>query len=291
MCLPLAASRSRDACRHVTPDANAKPQAAKKAMVADWQLPPGVSRGLWEYVHDPAIARGYDAALADTPLLGWDVDFVREHCPTPGRLLDLGCGTGRLSVGFAQQGYRCLAVDLSEEMLAVVGDKARAASVAIDRAKINLVDLSSLADASFDYAACLFQTLGMIAGAEARQQVVAHVLRLLRRGGVFVLHAHNLWFHLGTRHGRRLLLRNLREAILGREPLGDFLMPPHQGIGPMPMHLFRRGEVARLLRGTGFEIVEVRPVPLGPSPRLSCPWWLPGLRSYGYLAAARKPPI
>ena len=32
---------------------------------ADWQLPPGVNRGLWDYLHDPELARRYDASLAD----------------------------------------------------------------------------------------------------------------------------------------------------------------------------------------------------------------------------------
>src|SRR5690242_12368219 len=116
-------------------------------MLPDWQLPPGVSRGLWEYVHDPSIARRYDADLADHALLAADIAFVREHCSRPGRLIDLGCGTGRLSATLAREGYRCLAVDLSEEMLAVAGEKAQTAGVHFDRLRANLVDLRGLADA------------------------------------------------------------------------------------------------------------------------------------------------
>ena len=75
-------------------------------MPADWQLPPGVSRGLWDYLHDPAVARAYDEQLADTPLLVYDQDFVLEHCRAPGRMIDLGCGTGRLSINLAQRGFQ-----------------------------------------------------------------------------------------------------------------------------------------------------------------------------------------
>jgi SAM-dependent methyltransferase len=259
-------------------------------MVADWQLPPGVSRGLWEYVNDPAIARQYDASLADTPLLSWDIDFVREHCRPPGRILDLGCGTGRLSIALAREGYQCLAVDLSEEMLTIVGEGARAANVRIDCAKMNAVDLRALADGSFDYVACLFQTLGMIAGDAQRREVVRHAARILRPGGIFVLHAHNRWFHLGTRHGRRLLRRNLIRSLLGREAAGDFLMPPHQGIGPMPMHLFTRREIGRLLASGGLEVVEVRRVAVD-ARRLPLAWFFPEWRAYGYLVAACKAPM
>lgn len=100
---------------------------------ADWQLPPGVNRGLWDYVHSAGVARGYDAGLAGTPLFDADRRFVERHCPRPGRLIDLGCGTGRLLVPFARRGFRVLGVDLSEEMLRVAGEKAAAAGVAIHR--------------------------------------------------------------------------------------------------------------------------------------------------------------
>ena len=256
-------------------------------MTADWQLPPGVSRGLWDALHDPQAARDYDARLAGTPLLNVDIDFVRRHCPRPGRLIDLGCGTGRLSVTLAADGYTCVAVDLSEEMLAIVGEKAAAAGVEIERIEANLVDLSAIADASFDYAACLFQTLGLIDGGEFRRRAVEHAYRLLRPGGVFVLHVHNRWFNVWTGHGRRLLAGDLWNSLLGRQTPGDYRMPAHQGLGPMPMHLFTRGEVERLLRGVGFEIVKVRPIAVdGSSPR-----WMSRLRAYGYLIAARRPEV
>src|SRR5438874_1693788 len=93
---------------------------------ADWQLPPGVNRGLWDYLHDPGVARGYDASLAGTPLFDLDQRFVERHCPRPGRLLDLGCGTGRLLVPFAQRGSFVVGVDLSPEMLAVARARATA---------------------------------------------------------------------------------------------------------------------------------------------------------------------
>src|SRR3954451_20284028 len=131
---------------------------------ADWQLPPGVNRGLWDYLHDPAIARDYDARLAGTPLLEADRRFVERHCPRPGRLLDLGCGTGRLLLPFARRGYWVLGVDLSGEMLKVAAEKARAAGVAVNLLRANLVELDALVHDRFDYAACLFSTLGMIAG-------------------------------------------------------------------------------------------------------------------------------
>lgn len=255
-------------------------------MVADWQLPPGVSRGLRDYVNDAAMARRYDAALADSPLVNIDIAFVLEHLTQAATIIDLGCGTGRLSIPLAQKGFKVVALDLSEEMLIIAGEKARLAHVHIDRIKANLVELTALADGSFDAAACLFQTLGMIAGADARRSVLRHVHRMLRPGGVFILHVHNRWFNAWTRHGRQLLIRDLWNSWLGRQYPGDYVMPPHQGIGTMPMHLFTRREVGLLLRDTGFAIREVCPVSVGG--RLRCSRWFSSLRCYGYLVAAEK---
>jgi SAM-dependent methyltransferase len=256
---------------------------------ADWQLPPGVSRGLWSYLHDEALARRYDAELADCALLQVDRLFCERHFDRPGRLLDLGCGTGRLLLPFARRGHWLLGVDLSAEMLRVAAAKARAEGAAVNLVRANLVDLAGLEGGSFDHAACLFGTLGMVAGAPARRQVVAHAFRLLRPGGKFVLHVHNRGFCFWDPQGRRWLLGDALRRLLGRPAAGDRLMPAHDGLPPLVMHLFTRREAVRLLRGVGFRVSEVRPVSLRPDGRLPWPGWFGGLRAYGYLLAAVRP--
>src|SRR5262245_50125021 len=113
---------------------------------ADWQLPAGVNRGLWDYLHDRDLARTYDDTLAGTPMFALDQQFAQRHFPTPGRMLDLGCGTGRLLLPFARRGYQVVGVDLSDEMLRIAGEKAAAAGVEVLRVKANLVELGCFAD-------------------------------------------------------------------------------------------------------------------------------------------------
>lgn len=47
-----------------------------------------------------------------------------RHGITEGLIADLGCGTGEVTLTLAQDGYEAIGIDQSEEMLAVVRDKA-----------------------------------------------------------------------------------------------------------------------------------------------------------------------
>src|SRR3954452_1321645 len=126
--LPSQAATNPRACsRRPTSQTSSRSSRSPMPTPADWQLPPGGSRGVWDYLHDSTLARRYDEALAGTPLLDLDVRFVERHCGTPGRVIDLGCGTGRVAVPLALVGHRVTAVDLSAEMLRIAGEKAAAA--------------------------------------------------------------------------------------------------------------------------------------------------------------------
>ncbi|HMF12634.1 MAG TPA: methyltransferase domain-containing protein [Gemmataceae bacterium] len=255
---------------------------------ADWQLPPGVGRENWDYLQSPEVALGYDTRLANESLFTADLAFARRHFSVPGQLIDLGCGTGRLLLDFAGRGFDVTGVDLSEEMLRVGAAKAVLASVRVQLIKANLVELDPLADARFDYAACLFSTLGMIDGAKNRQRVIGHVHRLLRPGGKFLLHVHNRWFQIWDKGGRRWLFRDVLRSMLGAEGAGDRSMPAHQGLAGLRLHHFTRREAVSALRSAGLRVTAVEPLGLGANARLTLPAWFGWLRSYGYLLVAVK---
>lgn len=254
--------------------------------IPDWKLPRGVSREVWQCAQSEHAARGYDASLAHSALHRADQQFAERHLVVSGRLIDFGCGTGRLLIPFAQRGAWVLGVDLSAEMLRLAGAKAMAAGVAIARLQANLVELDCLADASFDSAACLFSTLGMIAGARERRSFIGHVHRILRPNGRFVLHVHNLWFNFWDAAGRRWLLRDALRQLLRRPDAGDRPVP--EGVIGFPLHHFSRREAVRMLREARFRIREVLPVGVTADANVRSPWWFGWLRCYGYLVAAEK---
>lgn len=255
---------------------------------AHWKLPAGVTRGLWDYVHSDPIAWDYDDYFAYHRMFDVDQQAVREALDEfggrPGdRVADLGCGTGRGLLPLVRDGYRGLAIDLSRPMLDVVRSKAVDESLAIDCLRANLVDLSGLADNSVDHAISLFSTIGMIQGRANRRAALGHVHRILRSGGVLVLHAHNYWFNLRDLYGPWLLLQNAVRATLRRDwELGDRYFN-YRGVNNMFLHVFRKGELRRDLVDAGFRIR--RWMPLHPKTLQSLAWpWLAGwLRTIGWI--------
>jgi SAM-dependent methyltransferase len=254
----------------------------------DWQLPDGVTTGTWEYLHSEKLAAGYDATLADAPLATVDSDFLQSVLPHSGRVIDLGCGTGRHALALAARGFEVVGVDLSEAMLKIAQERTSADGLVVSFVRATLVELDHLRDRSFDHAICMFSTLGMIHGEANRECFVGHVHRLLRPGGLFVVHVHNYWFNLWNRQARRWLVTDLLRSLLPGQRSGERVMPFHQGVANLYMHLYKRGELRRLLRKSGFDSVTIRPISLRTDGRLRCPWWFGGLRAYGYFAVARK---
>ncbi|WP_169976611.1 class I SAM-dependent methyltransferase [Tautonia rosea] len=220
-----------------------------------WRFPPGVNSALWEYVSSERLAREEADYFAEDPLTRVDEPILNEFFRDPCRLIDLGCGAGRLSLAFARRNFNVTAVDLSMSMLEVLGRSAAAEGLSIHRVRANLCRLEGLAETSFDAALCMYSTLGMIHGVQARRTALASARRVLRPGGVLVLHAHNLWLNFGDRQGRGWLLREMGRRILGTGT-GDRRMT-YRGIPGVSIHLYRWSELRNDLIRTGFRINKI----------------------------------
>ncbi len=204
---------------------------------SDWQLPPGVTRGTWQYAQAPFIATDYDTYFREHSLLELDAAIVRRHLTRPGVIVDLGCGTGRALLPLVRAGFRGIGIDLSQSMLEVLRQKADRERLEVQCLRGNLVELDFLAEASVDYALCLFSTLGMICGEGHRQGVLRHVHRIVRPGGLLVLHVHNFWHNLWWPQGRDWLLRNLIGSGVRCQIRGDKRYD-YRGIRQFYLHLF-----------------------------------------------------
>ncbi len=80
-----------------------------------------------------ALARVYDKLNDTVDYRAW-ADFIEEifsryAIKKPSLVLDLGCGTGSMTLELARRGYDMTALDLSEEMLSVADERLRNAGI------------------------------------------------------------------------------------------------------------------------------------------------------------------
>lgn len=248
-------------------------------MRSQWQIPDGVSPGTWDYVRNIEIASNYDQFLSGDPLTVFDWKIV-SHClppieanqtdekKMPPVVIEFGCGTGRTLIPLIGRGYRAVGVDLSVPMLQQMRKKfcadghshdlcdrqgpapGDASLVAIEA---NLVQLEGLADGSVDHGVCLFSTLGMVRGRRHRQQFLRHARRIIKDGGVFIVHAHNFWQQINHPGGKRWLARHCVDVMRGKCELGD-RFSTYRSVAGMFIHSFRRRELERVLEEAGFQV-------------------------------------
>ncbi len=73
-----------------------------------------------------AFALVYDRFMEEIPYEEWKnylLELLMEHKVKGGTVLDLGCGTGTITELLAEQGFRMIGVDISEDMLSIATDK------------------------------------------------------------------------------------------------------------------------------------------------------------------------
>ncbi|MDR2654902.1 MAG: class I SAM-dependent methyltransferase [Oscillospiraceae bacterium] len=123
-----------------------------------------------------------------------------------GRLLDLACGTGSLSVEFAALGYDVTAVDASEDMLSVAVSKSKG-GIFFVRQRMERLSLIK----SVDVAVCALDSLNHIIKAENARRVFERVSLFLNQGGVFIFDVNTLYKHTQIL-GNNIFLYDLPEV-------------------------------------------------------------------------------
>ena len=247
--------------------------------------PPAITPPTWEYIRSAHIAEEYDRYFADNALFRFDTEVLDRWMPTPGRLLDLGCGTGRHLVHFAQRGFEVTGIDLSDHMLAVARRKLAQAGCGATLINGDISKLHQIELGHFDYVICMFSTLGMVYGARNRLRLLRAVRDLLERHGLFCFHVHNRWHNLWDSEGRRYLLGALWRWLRRRPEAFQKPVDGYRGIRGMSLYVFSTGEVRRMVRAAGLAVWDFVWLNQARSGELRGP--ARSLRANGFLVACR----
>ncbi|MEO8562801.1 MAG: class I SAM-dependent methyltransferase [bacterium] len=135
-----------------------------------------------------------------------DVGFYLEETERAGAssaVLEVGCGTGRLTLPLARAGHEVTGIDLSPAMLARAREKLAAEPPEI-RARVTLLETDARrmelsTTPAFDLAIVPFRVMQHLGAIEDQLEVLARVRERLRPGGRLVFDVFNPHYGLMTR--------------------------------------------------------------------------------------------
>ena len=126
-------------------------------------------------------------------------EALLKKLPARSRILDLGCGSGRFSVGAALLGFDVTGVDITPE--AIKAAQMRADNIDHITVKFLVGDMTVLPfkDGEFDFVFCPRFVINAVATMEKRQQSIIEMIRVVRPGGLIFIESFNkLYFGSGV---------------------------------------------------------------------------------------------
>ena len=193
-----------------------------------------------------------------TPHLDRFVQTVYEAnaSTTPLALLDVGCGTGRLSGRLHEQGFAVLGVDIGPAAVRAARENGVAAdatgrSLRFEEADFAADDPPRLDGGPFDVVVCQL-VISIIGDARHRENLLRHAHGCLRPGGRLFLSASGVSDAINAGYARLyaddLHLTGERHSYLSRNDRGEVLYMTHH---------FTADELMRLLEDAGFDEIAI----------------------------------
>ncbi len=217
-------------------------------------------------IYEATIYDGMNTHLNDLP-------FYRRWLPKSpeARILELCCGTGRLTIPIAQAGYDITGVDYTPSMLEQAKVKAAEAGLAIEfiEADMRTLDLSDTYELIF----IPFNSIHHLYTNEDLFQTLANVKQHLKAGGTFLFDCFNPNIHYivegekeqkevaayQTEDGRKVRITQTmkyeKDTQVNRIAWHHFIDGKFDSIQSLDMRMFFPQELDAYLKWSGFDIV------------------------------------
>ena len=216
----------------------------------------------------------YDADIYDElNTFLFDLQFYKKWLPEnrDAEILELCCGTGRLTIPIAKDGYRVYGVDYTASMLDRAKVKAAEAGLKIDfiQADVRTLKLQK----KFDFIFIPFNSIHHLYKNEDLLEVLRNVKNHLKKGGLFLLDCFNpniryivkrekepeVIAEYMTNDGRKVLIKQFmhyEDAIqINRIKWHYFINGEFHSVQNMDMRLFFPQELDLYLEQVGFNVI------------------------------------
>lgn len=138
------------------------------------------------YFNDSSTIEHYVKAVANIGLWESEKLLFNKYLNESDKLLDLGCGAGRATIGLWELGFENIqGADLAEQMAAQANEIANCLGCPFRSERQDATKLT-YADTSFDGVIFAFNGLMQIPGRANRQQALREIARVLRPSGYFI---------------------------------------------------------------------------------------------------------
>jgi ubiquinone/menaquinone biosynthesis C-methylase UbiE len=190
------------------------------------------------------IAEEYDERIpgrtpADRRFVETEMAFIFEKVAPACQVLDLGCGTGRITIPLAQRGCRVTGLDICAAMIAKLRDKATQAGLDVDLREADMEHLPFEAN-TFDAVTCVLALMHI--PPESRQAVFLEASRVLKPGGRMIATAKNALFERLSCRDRFATVDvtdvPAKQLIFTKTRLGHDLKAPWHSFSPQYQPLY-----------------------------------------------------
>lgn len=131
----------------------------------------------WADVYDEVYRRTFGSFIDD--LTSRNLDIISEYAPANCEILDVGAGTGRLSIPLSEKGYTVTAIDPSDKMLQVLNSKDPKGKVHTVTSSIQNLDLQN----TFPFIVCVFSVFCYLTTEQELKKAVASIAKHLAPEG------------------------------------------------------------------------------------------------------------
>ena len=136
----------------------------------------------------------YDYLMEDVPYDSW-VEFVNREAESNNvngsKLLDIGCGTGELSIRLLKEGYSVTGIDLSEDMLFIAREKAEKEGLSLPLFQQDMSELEGMG--TFDIITIFCDSLNYLESEEKVMNTFKNVKTHLGDNGIFLFDVHSIF--------------------------------------------------------------------------------------------------
>lgn len=179
-----------------------------------------------------------------------------KSIPVGSKILDVGCGNGRLLKAFKGKKIEYLGIDNSEELI----DYARA-NYPLEEFRVgDILNLSSIPHVNYDYVVCA-AVLHHLPGEDLRVRALLELKNKVSAQGKIFISIWNVWNRQWQkRRFRWLVIKSTILKIIGQNKMdfGDILFywknSKGEKVSQRYYHAFRKGELRRIAKKAGLKI-------------------------------------